>query len=51
YLQLTGFKSTLADTNAIFAHLSLPEVHTTRSKTFHDKVMYCVNFDTLELFK
>ncbi|KAJ3227208.1 hypothetical protein HDU81_006845 [Chytriomyces hyalinus] len=51
YLQLTGFKSTLSDTNAIFAHLSLPEVHTTRSKTFHDKVMYCVNFDTLELFK
>ncbi|KAJ3010624.1 UNVERIFIED_CONTAM: hypothetical protein HDU68_002049 [Siphonaria sp. JEL0065] len=49
YLQVTGFTSDATSTNAVFSHLSLPEVHTTRSKSFHDKITRCVNMDTLDI--
>ncbi|KAI9351435.1 hypothetical protein BDR26DRAFT_428375 [Obelidium mucronatum] len=48
YLQVTGFSGDFDNVNALFGHLSLPEVHTTRSKSFHETITRCVNMDSLE---
>ncbi|KAJ3073939.1 hypothetical protein HDU98_000241 [Podochytrium sp. JEL0797] len=50
YLQVTGYNtSDLSNINGLFGHLSLPEVHTTRSKAFHESITRCVNMESINI--